>query len=282
METKKSSSAERYLFWISLSGLLLLRFPWLILGKFLVPGDSVVIVVYELGTCLLTCLLIFLERERLEEYHIDGLALVLLLGAPIAVLIGIMAGGYGLPGQEIKAVFAVILLVALLIRRPVLPWRGAGRTAGCIGAAVLAGAALAAVSGFLLTFQLREMVDVSALPSAGQVLYAGRLSYGVLYQIDYAAAAEEPLFRGFLWGRLRKCGWKDHWIWLFQALLFAVGHAYYVGSSNVSAFLVVPLGALALGFVAWKTRSIGASMITHGIINGFGATLGYAFLAMMR
>ena len=187
-----------------------------------------------------------------------------------------MAGGYGLPGQAVKAALAVILLVALLIRRPVLPRRGAGRTAGCIGAAVLAGAIMAVVSGLLLTFQLREMVDVSALPSVG------RLSYGVLYQIDYAAAAEEPLFRGFLWGRLRKCGWKDHWIWLFQALLFAVGHAYYVGSSNVSAFLVVPLGALALGFVAWKTRSIGASMITHGIINGFGATLGYAFLAMMR
>lgn len=282
METKKSSSAERYLFWILLAGLLFLRFPWLILGKFLVPGDSVVIVVYELGTCLLTCLLIFLERERLEEYHIDGLALVLLLGAPIAVLIGIMAGGYGLPGQEIKAVFAVILLVALLIRRPVLPWRGAGRTAGCIGAAVLAGAALAAVSGFLLTFQLREMVDVSALPSAGQVLYAGRLSYGVLYQIDYAAAAEEPLFRGFLWGRLRKCGWKDHWIWLFQALLFAVGHAYYVGSSNISAFLAVPLGALALGLIAWKTRSVGASMIAHGITNGFGYTLSCVFYTLMR
>lgn len=276
METTKALKRERCLFWILLGGLLFLRFPWLILGKFLIPGDNVVNVAYELGTCLLTCLLIFLERERLEEYHIDSLALVLLLGAPIAVLIGRMAGGYGLPGQAVKAVLAVVLLAALLIRRPVLPRRGAGRTARCIGAAVLAGAVMAVVSGFLLTFQLREVVDVSALPSAG------RLSYGVLYQIDYAAAAEEPLFRGFLWGRLRKCGWKDHWIWLFQALLFAVGHAYYVGSSNISAFLVVPLGALALGLVAWKTRSIGASMITHGIINGFGATLGYAFLAMMR
>lgn len=282
METTKCLKRERYLFWLLLGGLLFLRFPWLILGKFLTPGDNVVIVVNELGACLLTFLLVFLERERLEEYHIDGLALVLLLAAPVAILIGSKTGGYALPGQAVKAVLAVVLLAALLIRRPVLPRRGAGRTAGCIGAAVLAGAIMAVVSGFLLTFQLREMVDVSALPSAEQVLYAGRLSYGVLYQIDYAAAAEEPLFRGFLWGRLRKCGWKDHWIWLFQALLFAVGHAYYVGSSNVSAFLVVPLGALALGFVAWKTRSIGASMITHGIINGFGATLGYAFLAMMR
>lgn len=276
METTECLKRERALFWILLGGLLFLRFPWLILGGFLIPGDNVVIVAYELGTCLLTFLLLFLERKRLEEYHIDSLALVLLLFAPVAILIGSKTGGYALPGQAVKAALAVILLVALLIRRPVLPRRGAGRTAGCIGAAVLAGAIMAVVSGLLLTFQLREMVDVSALPSVG------RLSYGVLYQIDYAAAAEEPLFRGFLWGRLRKCGWKDHWIWLFQALLFAVGHAYYVGSSNVSAFLLVPLGALGLGFVAWKTRSIGASMITHGIINGFGATLSYVFLAMMR
>ena len=259
METKKSSSTERCLFWFLLAGLLFLRFPWLILGGFLVPGDDVVIVVYELGTCLLTCLLIFLERERLEEYHIDGLALVLLLAAPIAVLVGRMAGGYALPGQEIKAVFVVILLVALLIRRP-----------------VLAGAALTIVSAFVLSFQTSQAVDLSALPSAGKLLY------GSLYQLDYAAAAEEPLFRGFLWGRLRKCGWKDHWIWLFQALLFAVGHAYYVGSSKVSAFLVVPLGALALGLVAWKTRSIGASMIAHGITNGCGYTLSCVFYTLMR
>lgn len=276
METKKSLSAERYLFWILLSGLLLLRFPWLIFGRFLVPGDDVVIVVYELGTCLLTCLLIFLERERLAEYHVDGLALVLLLGAPIAVLVGRMAGGYALPGQEIKAVFAVILLVALLIRRPVLPRRGVDQTVGCIGAAVLAGAALTVVSAFVLSFQTAQVVDLSALPSAG------RLLYGSLYQLDYAAAAEEPLFRGFLWGRLRKCGWKDHWIWLFQALLFAVGHAYYVGSSNISAFLAVPLGALALGLIAWKTRSVGASMIAHGITNGFGYTLSSVFYTLMR
>ena len=70
METTKALKRERYLFWILLVGLLFLRFPWLILGKFLIPGDNVVIVAYELGTCLLTVLLIFLERKLLEENHI--------------------------------------------------------------------------------------------------------------------------------------------------------------------------------------------------------------------
>ena len=275
METKKSAGLEPYLFWILLGGLLFLRFPWLVLGGILAPGNNMVIVVYELGTCLLTFLLVFLERERLAEYHMDRLALVLLVCAPVTILIGSKTGGYALPGQAVKAVLAVVLLAALLLRRPVLPRRGAGRTAGCIAAAVLAGAALAVVTGFVLSFQTSEAIDLSALPSAGKLLY------GSLYQLDYAAAAEEPLFRGFLWGRLRKCGWKDHWIWLFQALLFAIGHAYYVGSRNISAFLAVPLGALALGLIAWKTRSVGASMIAHGITNGFGYTLSRVFYTVM-
>ena len=40
-------------------------------------------VVLFLAGYLLTALLVFLERKRLAEYHIDSLALVLLLGAPV-------------------------------------------------------------------------------------------------------------------------------------------------------------------------------------------------------
>ena len=141
---------------------------------------------------------------------------------------------------------------------------------------MLIGGALAIVSGFLLSFQVQKPLDLSRFPSAGRLLYEA------LYQLDYAAAAEEPLFRGFLWGGLRRCGWKDHWIWLFQALLFAVGHVYYVGVYNISAFLVVPLAALVLGLAAWKTRSIGTSMIVHGITNGFGNALVYLFCGLLR
>ena len=275
METTKCLKRERYQLGVFLSGLLFLRFPWIILGRVFAPAYSIQIsVIFEVGTCLLTFLLTFLERKRLMEYHIDGLALILLLGAPVAVLIGSKTGGYALPGQEIKAVFAVVLLVTLLIRRPELSKRSAAQTGIQIGAAILAGAVLAILSGFLSSFQLQETIDLSALPSVG------RLLYGVLYQLDYAAAAEEPLFRGFLWGGLRRYGWKDHWIWLFQAFLFAAGHVYYVGVYNISAFLLVPLASMALGLIAWKTRSVGSSMIVHGIVNGFGNTLAYLFLAM--
>jgi hypothetical protein len=43
------------------------------------------------------------------------------------------------------------------------------------------------------------------------------LFYAVLSQMTNAAVFEEPLFRSFLWGHLQIAGWKNGWIWLFQA-----------------------------------------------------------------
>ncbi len=94
------------------------------------------------------------------------------------------------------------------------------------------------------------------------------------YQVGYAGAAEEPLFRGFLWGALHKAGWRDVWIWLFQAGLFILAHMYYIGRAPISFFILLPVGLLALGLVAWKTRGISTSLATHGTTNAFGLMMG--------
>ena len=68
MEATKSLKRERYLFWILVGGLLFLRFPWIILGKALAPAYGAgIVVVFEVGTYLLTALLVFLERKRLRS-----------------------------------------------------------------------------------------------------------------------------------------------------------------------------------------------------------------------
>jgi membrane protease YdiL (CAAX protease family) len=43
------------------------------------------------------------------------------------------------------------------------------------------------------------------------------LILGAIHQLAHAAIFEEPIFRGFLWGYLRKVNWKEKWILLFQA-----------------------------------------------------------------
>jgi membrane protease YdiL (CAAX protease family) len=37
--------------------------------------------------------------------------------------------------------------------------------------------------------------------------------------------------------------------------------------SPVTFWVIVPLGGLALGALAWRSRSIGVSMIAHGLLN---------------
>ena len=91
-----------------------------------------------------------------------------------------------------------------------------------------------------------------------------------LQQMLFAGIIEEPFFRGFLWGALRKAGWKDPWIWLTQAGLFWLAHFYYLGKAPWSTWLIVPAGGLVLGWLAWRSCSIASSILAHGCYNGFG------------
>ncbi|CAG0930278.1 hypothetical protein TFLX_01635 [Thermoflexales bacterium] len=98
-----------------------------------------------------------------------------------------------------------------------------------------------------------------------------------IYQLGYAAVSEEPLFRGFLWGYLRKLKCPEKWIWLFQTGLFMLGHIYYVTNAPVSFWIIVPVGGLVTGWLAWRSRSIATSMAAHGALNALGRTVGYIF-----
>jgi membrane protease YdiL (CAAX protease family) len=91
---------------------------------------------------------------------------------------------------------------------------------------------------------------------------------------------EEPLFRAFLWGYLYKAGWKPVWIWLLQAGLFMLGHIYYITTYPISFWLIVPTGALVLGALVWRSKTISSSLAAHATMNALGYTLGYIVAAL--
>ena len=106
---------------------------------------------------------------------------------------------------------------------------------------------------------------------------------GFLYQLGYAAISEEPVFRGFLWGYLRRSQWKEKWIWLFQAGLFAIAHFHflrYPGRHFISVLFIIPIAALVFGLAAWRTRSIAASMAAHAANNALPPYLSYLFFML--
>jgi membrane protease YdiL (CAAX protease family) len=90
-----------------------------------------------------------------------------------------------------------------------------------------------------------------------------------IYQIGYAAIPEETLFRGFLWGALRKIRINDFWILLFQAALFTAGHIHLLNIPNPMLNLsLIFIGTIIFGLLAWRSRSIAASMMAHAFFNG--------------
>ncbi|MFV2045012.1 MAG: CPBP family intramembrane glutamic endopeptidase [Anaerolineales bacterium] len=90
----------------------------------------------------------------------------------------------------------------------------------------------------------------------------------VIFFISFlgVAAVEELAFRGFLWGYLERRGWKGGAILLFQAALFWVAHLRQI-DQPISFWVALPAAGLLLGWLAWKSKSLAASLLAHSIYN---------------
>lgn len=152
-----------------------------------------------------------------------------------------------------------------------LTWRdvGIGLVGGVISLAVAA--ALAALSTLFFGEFTSSAGDVAAelTESAGRpvvVLFAFMLAFG-------APVVEELAFRGLVFAGLRKHGFSP-WITItLSALVFALFHL------EPARILVVGGVGLVLGFLRWRTGSLGAGIVAHVVNNLPAAVLVAAGLA---
>jgi membrane protease YdiL (CAAX protease family) len=198
------------------------------------------------GTYLLTAVLIWWEREHLRDFWIDLAAAITFLCQIFCFPIGI---GLFRAMRRHQARFPA---------PPPTLWRWA-----------LLGAMLAIVCNIFI-------VSLGIAPREPGLVSASFafLIPAVLIQMIMAAVLEEPLFRGFIWGYLRRANWKNSWIWPFQALLFTLAHVYYLQNEAIVPWFVrLMIPALVIGFIAWRAKSIFASMVTHAFFNASGDIL---------
>jgi membrane protease YdiL (CAAX protease family) len=94
-----------------------------------------------------------------------------------------------------------------------------------------------------------------------------RYLYTFLYEMTNTAIAEESIFRGFLWGTLRKTGWAERKILLIQAILFAIIHLNSYDVHSIAYYFAKFIFALFAGWLAWKSRSLVPSIISHSFHN---------------
>ncbi len=88
------------------------------------------------------------------------------------------------------------------------------------------------------------------------------------YQIGYGGIDEEPLFRGMLWGQLRKSGWRVVYILLTQSFIFMLAHGRLLTTiSDLPFALSILLGGVVFGLLVIRSRSISSSILAHGFYN---------------
>lgn len=243
--------------------LLFLRFPLLFLGQYGVIDENWALVIYLCATYLFTCIFICCNRSRLDRYHISAGALFLALLSPLMALFsgnddftvwlrlcaGIICGGVlVIKRNELKlckitkkeAVIRTVLIIILSAAVPLI---------------------IHVVTGFP-RHQGNESVTVSMVIELW------------FFQLSYAAVSEEPLFRGFIMGFLKDKGMNGLAVCITQALIFWMGHIYYV-ETGINFWIIHPLLAFLLGVVVWKMKSISYSMILHSSVNAFGDILRY-------
>jgi len=268
-----------------LIGLLILRLPYLIGVSAYFGFDKslpvLALTIFKNGTFLLTALLIWWERKRLREFHITRGVLVIIIWGPILfglISIILVFGGNASLGQvPLIQMLIAFWLFWIIKRNPYMIQQHDNKKHIWILIAVVVGICIGLIFGYLNGLQGAIGVIIGkhrSLATAASLLLSAQSWLTIfpvfMAQLSNAATLEEPLFRGFLWGYLRLQGWNEKWILLLQALLFWVGHIYYLGVAPYSFWIIIPLSGLVLGFLAWRSRSIATSMTTHGLFNAIG------------
>jgi membrane protease YdiL (CAAX protease family) len=209
--------------------------------------------------------LIWHNRRDLSSFHIDRTFLVIfiLFGSVFRFRI---LDSFTTFFLEIFLIFFILVFSIVLIRGKYQPiafpifskWNGLALISGLV------------VRLFPFLFILNHVFDLIKAPDSASffTMFLIELLKNFFREMGDTVIIEEPVFRGFLWGVLRKQNWSESKILLFQAFLFWISHGYYV-NSPLTFWVALPLFSLWLGYLALKSKSVIPPMIAHGIFNAF-------------
>lgn len=138
-----------------------------------------------------------------------------------------------------------------------------GVVAGVVGlacAGIAAGVTMAVFGDFN---SAAGMLAENLIQQSGPVAW---VTFGLLVLIG-APVAEELAFRGLMFSALLKRGVKP---WLVIVLTAAAFSVFHLEPVRVGLLFVI---GLVLGFVRYRTNSVGAAIVAHAVINAPAALL---------
>ena len=226
---------------------------------------------YYAFTYLLTALFLYRQRRMLGAFNITRFALLLFLLAPVAAPLFLWAFHGPFSQYPFRFSWEMVLdiptIVISLVLGTIFLIKQTDVHAGPEhGFQLLVAFIIGIAASCLLGFLYASIQPPNPLTPRFSLTPGIAITMFVI-QVAKAAAMEEPVFRGILWGYLNARGW--HWPanLFFQAFLFWISHMYQAISFPLNFWIGIPLVALLLGLTAWRTRSIGASMLMHAAGN---------------
>ena len=214
---------------------------------------------FYLSLYLIIGLLIYEERENLANSNIDKSFLILFL--IFGSILRIMNSGNPIILCVGNLLFVLIAFWLFIVMRKSKPQFSHPRLMGV----------------WLLIAILVGIWEVALFAGLGffEDTLSGLLSkttYNVVgyffYSLGNPALSEEPVFRGFLWGIMRRFGYKEKTILCFQAILFTLAHFDFNSKQPVVVFFVGTLiFSVLVGFIAWKSRSVTPGLVAHALHN---------------
>jgi membrane protease YdiL (CAAX protease family) len=270
----KVNAFPRLFPWLLIFSLLLLRYlsGWF---PYLFPGSSPwVTPAFQIGTYGLIALFLWSERGHLVDFHFDRLAIFIFLFFKIVYPLILP---FWLDGVPSVLAFPHVLgfafwLIALLLWIAIrTSYASLPKLRPANWGWLIFGGLFGIAWGFVVVFLIPGWISPQNVAGSTPLLLAVRFPV----QMGSAAINEEPLFRGLLWGLLRRAGWKEIWICLFQAVLFTFAHGgLFLSAFSVPWLLFYLAGGLAFGWIVWKSRSIAASMTAHAVFNTASVLVG--------
>jgi hypothetical protein len=205
---------------------------------------------------LVISILIWLERKNLDDFNLDRLALlILVLSSVVRSRSGIENEGFFL--LIIGAAGLLVLISAILngskIPKTNFRWVAIGLFVACLSVIPII---------FIESFQ------VQSIPNSVSRSYGvfWDMIRRVIYDLSFTAPIEEILFRGFIWGYLRKLKWEVNKVFLVQGALFWFLH---IGGmrSPVAFFISIPIITYVTSELTRRSHQVSPSIIAHLIIN---------------
>ena len=240
--------------------LLFLRIPVLFMGVFGIISEDIALVMFLIFTYLFTAMFIEKYSGQLTDYFITPTSIIIFLLAPF---FGILTMNDD-PTAYIRAIIA-IGLGYLLYKKNYFK-------SAKINKLEYNPLNILLLMIFIGTFiQIEKFFGLSDIRL--QELGPKRFAYEFMFQISFAVASEEPLFRGMIMGEMLKRKIHPALIILTQGGIFWFSHIYYI-NTGLNFWIIHPILAIMLGVIAYKTKSITNSMAFHGVCN----TLGSLFL----